>query len=250
MRAIKDKSWKSLGPVIVEMLTNDPAFEGVEVLYSDGESALSEENVRQLKTQVPRLRKVVRFKPQQGKAFAAERAIGLFKRVLSALLRRSDIWRGAPRAASLQDWRRVLVESVQVMNQQRRLAFSPAFSPAQVDRSNYLALENQANLHAYYPRPPPRPFGFALGALVTVKLVSLRRGGKAGRVRSGLGGGEVSGLSELLSFSETAVAFGNKLSLTGYNAQQACVIAARKWKPTGRRGSGRAAYYQGRPSRT
>ena len=121
VRAIKDKSWNSLRPVILEML-NAPepnGFEGVEVLYSDGESALSEENVRQLKTLVPRLRKVVRFKPQQGKAFAAERAIGVFKRVLSALLRRSDIWLGAPRAASLKDWRRVLVESVQVMNHQR-----------------------------------------------------------------------------------------------------------------------------------
>ena len=61
----------------------------------------------------------------------------------------------------------------------RRLAFAADLSPAQVDRSNYLALENQANLHAYYPRPPPRPFGLALGALVTVKLVSLRRGGNA-----------------------------------------------------------------------
>ena len=61
----------------------------------------------------------------------------------------------------------------------RRLAFAADLSPAQVDRSNYLALENQANLHAYYPRPPPRPFGLALGALVTVKLVSLRSGGNA-----------------------------------------------------------------------
>ena len=41
------------------------------------------------------------------------------------------------------------------------------------------------------------------------------------------------------------MAFGNKLSLTGYNSQQACVVAARQWKPTGRRGAGRAPYYQG-----
>lgn len=76
----------------------------------------------------------------------------------------------------------------------RRLAFAADLSPAQVDRSNYLALENQANLHAYYPRPPPRPFGLALGALVTVKLVSLRRGGKAGR---SVGSGLVSGGSRV-----------------------------------------------------
>ena len=119
VRAIKDKSWNSLRPVILEMLQEPNGFEGVEVLYSDGESALSDENVRQLKTQVPRLRKVVRFKPQQGKAYLAERAIGVFKRVLSALLRRSDVWIGAARAASLKDWRRVLVESVHAMNHQR-----------------------------------------------------------------------------------------------------------------------------------
>ena len=108
-----------------------------------------------------------------------------------------------------------------------------------MDRSNYLALENQANLHAYYPRPPPRPFGLALGALVTVKLVSLRRGGNA-PPPSPL----VNKFLKFFFFLES-VAFGNKLSLTGYNSQQACVVAARQWKPTGRRGAGRAPYYQG-----
>ena len=62
----------------------------------------------------------------------------------------------------------------------RRLEFSPDLSPAQVDRTNYLALENLANLHAYYPQPVARPFAFELGDLATVKLVSLRRGGKLG----------------------------------------------------------------------
>lgn len=47
------------------MLTQDPGFARVDVLYSDGESALSDENVRQLQGLVPRLRKVIRYKPQQ-----------------------------------------------------------------------------------------------------------------------------------------------------------------------------------------
>ena len=47
------------------MLRQDPGFARVDVLYSDGESALSDENVRQLQGLVPRLRKVIRYKPQQ-----------------------------------------------------------------------------------------------------------------------------------------------------------------------------------------
>jgi len=65
VRPLKDKSWTSLRPILVEMLTQDPGFARVDVLYSDGESALSDENVRQLQGLVPRLRKVVRYKPQQ-----------------------------------------------------------------------------------------------------------------------------------------------------------------------------------------
>ena len=65
MSPLKDKSFDSLKPVIVEMLTQDPGFAAVDVLHSDGESALSSDNVAHLKVLVPRLRKVVRYLPTQ-----------------------------------------------------------------------------------------------------------------------------------------------------------------------------------------
>ena len=68
-RAVRDKSWASLRPVLEEMLTRDPGFEGVSVLYSDSESALSRQNVEELKESVPRVRRVVRLSPRVGKAY-------------------------------------------------------------------------------------------------------------------------------------------------------------------------------------
>ena len=65
MSPLKDKSFDSLKPAIVEMLTQDPGFAAVDVLHSDGESALSSDNVAHLKVLVPRLRKVVRYLPTQ-----------------------------------------------------------------------------------------------------------------------------------------------------------------------------------------
>ena len=51
------------------MLTNDPGFQAVSILFSDSESALIRDNVEELKERVPRLRKVVRFSPKEGKAY-------------------------------------------------------------------------------------------------------------------------------------------------------------------------------------
>ena len=111
---MKDKSWSSLKPVLVEMLTQDPGFRAVTTLFSDKESALSRDNVAQLRVLVPRLKRVIRFHPSQGKAFMAERHIRTFKRVLSAVLRRS----GA-RSQSLRHWRSFTPDVVRILNFQR-----------------------------------------------------------------------------------------------------------------------------------
>ena len=55
------------------MLTNDPGFQAVSILFSDSESALSRDNVEELKERVPRLRKVVRFSSKEGKAYQVGR---------------------------------------------------------------------------------------------------------------------------------------------------------------------------------
>lgn len=69
VRILRDKSFDSLSTAIISMLTQDPGFAAVSVLYSDGESALSRANTAQLQQSVPRLRRIVRYGPKQGKAY-------------------------------------------------------------------------------------------------------------------------------------------------------------------------------------
>ena len=117
-------------------------------------------------------------------------------------------------------------------------------SPQGVNQTNHLELETLANQGAYYPQPPRRPFAFPVGSLVAVKRLSLT--GKKKKNKKNIFFKKLLKKSVFVFFPDSSTLFGNKLSLTGYDSGKALVVKARKWKATGRRGTGRAPYYTGK----
>lgn len=202
--SIPNKSWQALEPVLIQFLTQSPS---VRTLTVDGEAALSQRHIKELKEKINRpWLKVIRA-PK--KAYLAERFIRTIKFKLAEFCKKDKIH-------IAQGWRSRLKKVVKFCN--TKLVLENGMTPSSVTLENFLSVEQALNPEIMAPlsNPDARAFKFKEGEILTIK-------------------------DRALNFPDK---IGLKRSVQGYNSAVKDLVVAKEIRVTGRRSKFLTPYYK------